>query len=95
MRSRDGLLVYDKDAYGQMCAQLLDLETNQEVMRLVSARVVKARDGGVLISGDEMHFRASKDKGRACRQTWWCVPLTKVQLPTDTPTAAGQTATSS
>ncbi|CAN7752494.1 hypothetical protein LJR084_006893 [Variovorax sp. LjRoot84] len=44
-------------------------------MRLVSARVVKARDGGVLIAGDEMHYRASKDKGRAYRQTWWCVPL--------------------
>lgn len=31
MRSRDGLLVYDKHAYEQMCAQPLDLGTNQEV----------------------------------------------------------------
>jgi hypothetical protein len=90
MRSRDGLLVYDKDACGEMCAQLFDLETEHQLMRLVRARVVKARDGGVLITGDEMRFRASKDKGTAYRQTWWCVPLTKVTVAAAEPAEAAK-----
>jgi hypothetical protein len=90
MHSRDGLLVYDKDAYGQMCAQFFDLESNQELMRLVSARDIKVRDGGVLITGDELHYRASKDKGRAYRQAWWCVPLTKVTVNAAEPAEAAK-----
>lgn len=42
------------------------------------------------VSGDEMHYRASKDKGRAYRQTWWCVPLLHVTQAA--PTAADQAA---
>jgi hypothetical protein len=90
LHSRDGLLVYDKDSYGEMRAQLFDLETEQELMRLVRARVVKARDGGVLITGDEMHFRATKDKGTARRQTWWCIPLSKVTVAAAEPVEASK-----
>ena len=63
MRGWDGALVYDINRRGEMCAQLFDLETSQEKMRIERARVVKARDGGLLISGEEMHYRALKDKG--------------------------------
>ena len=95
LRGVEGFLVYDKDQHGQMCAQLFEVENNHELMRLQRAHVVKARDGGLLIAGDEMHFRASKDKGTTHRQTWWCVPLTKVQLSTPDPSAPAEPATSS
>lgn len=80
MRGWEGALVYDLNRRGEMCAQLFDLETSEEKMRIERARVLKARDGGLLISGEEMHYRASKDRGTAYRQTWWCMPLTKVMM---------------
>jgi hypothetical protein len=75
----DGVLVYDRDRYNEMAAWLYDIETGEERMSIVRARI-KIRDGGALISGTEMRFRASKSKGDAYRQTWWCVPLTKVMV---------------
>jgi hypothetical protein len=73
-RGWDGLLVYDfVEAHG-MHAILYDVESGEEKMRLYSARVVKARDGGLLITGEERKFRGLKSKGEAWRQSWWCVP---------------------
>jgi len=68
MRGRAGLLEYDADSAGRMVALLRDVEIGEEIMRLSSARMLKARDGGLLITGTEMHFRAAKSKGEARRQ---------------------------
>ena len=55
-------------------AVLNHIETGEELMRLYSARLVKIAGGGVLLAGDEMHFRGAKSKGEPSRQSWWCLP---------------------
>jgi hypothetical protein len=68
----DGYLVFD-----EKLAQLFDLETDQEMMRIEPVRRANIKSG-VLIVGDEMHFRGTKSKGEAHRQAWWCTPITRV-----------------
>lgn len=73
---RTGVVVFDKTkSHMEHGAWLYDLETNAEIGRLHRARIVKVRDGGVLIAGVELHFRGLKSKGEERQQTWWCVPL--------------------
>ena len=79
----DGMLLFDKDVLGRMRAALYDVETMNEKMWLARPQVLKIGHGGVLIGGDEMHFRGTKSKGEPYRQSWWCVPATKVNIPRD------------
>lgn len=78
MRGRAGMLVYERDRHLEMRAALYDIETGDELMILSRARVIKAGHGGVLFGGVDLHFRGIKSSGEARRQSWWCMPLTKV-----------------
>jgi hypothetical protein len=53
-----------------MRAYLFDPETSRNLAQLESAQIKQIADGGVLVTGFELH------PGRAgTRQTWWCVPI--------------------
>lgn len=86
---RTGFVVYDlTESRTEHGAWLYDTETNQEMARLHKARMIKARDGGMLIAGEELHFRGTKSKGEPRQQTWWCVPLAYARrAPTAPPPA--------
>lgn len=74
MVGRGGMLMFEPDRHLEMRATLLDIETGNEVFYLSRARLIKAGHGGMLFGG-------IKSKGEAWRQSWWCVPMTKVVLP--------------
>jgi len=76
MRGRSGVLTVDRGlGTADVHAVLNHIETNEEVMRLYEARLVKIAGGGVLLAGSEVIFRGAKSKGESYRQSWWCVPL--------------------
>ncbi|RZL68467.1 MAG: hypothetical protein EOP77_01230 [Variovorax sp.] len=75
------MLVYERDRHLEMRAALHDIETGDELMILSRARVIKAGHGGVLFGGVDLHFRGIKSSGEARRQSWWCIPMTKVVVP--------------
>jgi hypothetical protein len=53
-----------------MRASLFDPETGRNLDQLESAQIKQIADGGVLVTGFELH------PGRAgMKQTWWCVPI--------------------
>ena len=78
-RPWSGVLDFRKakvEHYGNsMQARLLSLKGMDKDLLppLQYARVVIIKDGGVLIEGMEIHFRASKSKPEAKKQTWWCI----------------------
>ena len=81
MVGRGGMLMFEPDRQLEMRATLLDIETGNEVFYLSRARLIKAGHGGMLFGGVDLTFRGIKSHGEAWRQSWWCVPMTKVVLP--------------
>ena len=76
-----GALLYLADRRMEMRATLYRIEDDAEIMFLSRARVIKAGHGGILFGGVDLRFRGVKSKGDEYRQSWWCVPMTKVVLP--------------
>lgn len=76
-----GALLYLPDRHMEMRATLYRIEDDAEIMFLSRARVIKAGHGGILFGGVDRRFRGVKSKGDEYRQSWWCVPMTKVVLP--------------
>lgn len=75
MSGRSGLLTLARGqgTYARH-AVLRDPETSAELMRLYNAGVEKVSGGGLLVRGEDMHFRGTKSKGEPSRQAWWVVP---------------------
>lgn len=64
-------------------AKLLEPGTSNELIPyLEAARIVRVRRG-LLVTGVEVHFRASKSKGERHRQTWICTlePISDSEWP--------------
>jgi len=74
-----GVLDYRRakmEHYGRsMQARLLSVRNlEREILpSLQYAHVLVIKEGGVMIQGEEIHFRATKSKPRRVTQTWWCI----------------------
>ena len=80
MAGTHGVLSYLPDRHLEMRATLYRIEDEAEIMFLSRARVVKAGHGGILFGGVDLVYRGVKSKGEAYRQSWWCVPMTRVTV---------------
>lgn len=56
-------------------ARLLNLKDREKdsLEPLHYARILAIKDGGIMLTGMEITFRATKSKATHTRQTWWCV----------------------
>lgn len=62
--------------YGQSSdARLLDPKDMEKdrLEPLHYARILAIKDGGIMLTGVEISFRAAKSKPAHTKQTWWCV----------------------
>lgn len=66
----------DPAHYGQSWdARLLNVKDREKdwLEPLHYARILAIKDGGIMLTGVEITFRALKSKPNRTQQTWWCV----------------------
>lgn len=67
----------DRQRFGPraMTARLLDSKTASHSVTndLQWARVLQAKEGGIMIEGKEQFFKGLKSPPIECLQTWWCI----------------------